>query len=106
MPEEKKPAQPAAVKAGIKKKKPSVLKRERQDRKRREHNFSIKMALKTLLKKLITAIKAKDKKKAQDLFHLVTSNLDKAARKRIIHKNRASRLKSRLARKLHLLLHT
>jgi len=110
MPEEKKEKKPAAAPpSGIlkpkgKKKKLSVLKRARQDKKKSGRNYSAKSTLKSLLKKVNTAIMAKDKDKAKELFHLLTSTLDKAARKRIIHKNKAARHKSILARRLHALL--
>ena len=109
MPDEKKEKKPTAPPSAVlkpkgKKKKFSVLKRARQDKKKKEHNHSIKMAIKALLKKISTAITAKDKKKATEAFHIVTSVLDKAARKRIIHKNKAARHKSILAKRLHALL--
>ena len=110
MPDEKKekkptvPAPSAALKPKGKKKKFSVLKRARQDKKKRKHNYSIKMILKTLLKKVSAAITAKDKEKAKEAFRLATSALDKAARKRIIHKNKAARHKSILGKRLRALL--
>lgn len=110
MPDEKKEKKPtapvptAAIKPRGKKKKLSVLKRIRQDKKKKEHNHSIMANLKALLKKVNTAIIAKEKEKAIEAFRLVTSALDKAALKKIIHKNKAARHKSTLGKRLHQLL--
>lgn len=111
MPDEKKEKKPAApppqagaIKPKGKKKKISVLKRIRQDKKKRKHSYSVKMNLKALLKKVTAAIKAKDKEKANEAFRIVTSALDKAACKKIIHKNKAARHKSILGKRLQKLL--
>ena len=45
----------------------------------------------------------KDKKEANDLLPLVTSMLDKLAKRNIIHKNKASNIKSKLARRVNTL---
>ncbi len=63
----------------------------RQSAKRRQRNLSVKTRLKTLFKK---AAAAKDPQAAV----VVESQLDKAAAKGIIHKNKAARKKSRLAK--------
>ena len=53
--------------------------------------------VKTTLKRLIKTVRQKPSQKA---LTAVSSALDKAAKRRIIHKNKASRLKSRLSRLL------
>jgi small subunit ribosomal protein S20 len=73
----------------------SVLKRQRQNAKRRLLNYRRKKALKLGIKEL----RAADGKDATlKLLPAVQSKIDKATRKGLVHRNTASRLKSRLAR--------
>lgn len=77
------------------------LKRRRQDKKRRLHNLRIKQQLKKTIKKFVGALSAKNIDEAKKvLLGEVFSQLDKAAKKRIIHPNTASRKKSRLMKRL------
>ena len=79
----------------------SAKKRVRQNVKCRLINRSHKSALKTQIKKFILAIQSKNIADAENHFSLTTKKLDKVATKGIIHKNTASRKKSRLARVLN-----
>ncbi len=81
------------------KKNKSGLKRERQSLVRRERNKSTKSAIKTQLKKVRVAIEAKDIDAVKKELINAQSCLDKAAVKGIIHKNKASRHKARLAKR-------
>jgi small subunit ribosomal protein S20 len=72
----------------------SAIKRHRQSLKRRAMNRSRKSELKTWIKKVRTA---QDKETAKAAYNKVVSLLDKLATKGIIHKNKASNQKSRLA---------
>ncbi len=74
----------------------SALKRSRQNLKRKLRNVSVKSELKTIEKRCINMIKAGKKDEAIEFFKFVAKKLDTAARKRIIHKNKAARKKSRL----------
>lgn len=74
----------------------SALKRSRQNLKRKIRNVSVKSELKTIEKRCINMIKSGKKDEAIEFFKLVAKKLDTAARKRIIHKNKAARKKSRL----------
>ncbi|PRR06237.1 30S ribosomal protein S20 [Borreliella burgdorferi] len=74
----------------------SALKRSRQNLKRKIRNVSVKSELKTIEKRCINMIKAGKKDEAIEFFKFVVKKLDTAARKRIIHKNKAARKKSRL----------
>ncbi|SCW33137.1 30S ribosomal protein S20 [Borreliella japonica] len=74
----------------------SALKRSRQNLKRKIRNVSVKSELKTIEKRCINMIKAGKKDEAIEFFKFVAKKLDTAARKRIIHKNKAARKKSRL----------
>lgn len=73
-------------------------KRARQTEKRRQHNASQRSALRTAIKKVKKAIESGDKAAAQAALRTETSVIDRIADKKIVHKNKASRHKSRLAR--------
>lgn len=72
-------------------------KRARQAVKQRAHNASLRSELRTAIKKVAKAVLAGDKAAAQTIFHESQSVIDRIADKKIIHKNKASRHKSRLA---------
>ncbi|NNM82222.1 MAG: 30S ribosomal protein S20 [Burkholderiales bacterium] len=72
-------------------------KRARQADKQREHNASLRSELRTAIKKVKKAIAAGDKAAAQSVFRESTSTVDSIADKKIIHKNKAARHKSRLS---------
>lgn len=76
------------------------LKRKRADKKRRLHNFKIKQELKKTLKKFQSLLSAKNVTEAKAILGKVFSQLDKAAKKRVIHPKTADRKKSRLAKRL------
>lgn len=78
----------------------SAKKRVRQNAKRRLINRSRKSEIKTITKGFDTAVAANDKKKAAEQYKLLVKKLDRIAVKRTIHKNKAARIKSRLAKKL------
>lgn len=67
----------------------------RRSAKRRVQNQSTRTALKTFLKKVKTAA---DSQAAGEALKIAVSALDKAAERGIIHKNAASRRKSRAAK--------
>ncbi|ANB60858.1 30S ribosomal protein S20 [Anoxybacteroides amylolyticum] len=79
----------------------SAIKRAKTNEKRRAHNAAMKSAMRTAIKKFEALVEAKDVEKAQEAFVLASKKLDKAASKGLIHKNVASRQKSRLAKKLN-----
>ena len=79
----------------------AAIKHLRQTIKRTAHNKSVKNTVKKLVKSTRQAIVAKDKTKASDLFKKTVVALDKAAQKKILAKNTAARLKSRLARQVN-----
>jgi small subunit ribosomal protein S20 len=81
-------------------KKASVLKRDRQNAKRRERNRNVKSNMRTAIKKLTAAIEERDAEKASQQLKKVVPTIDKAASKGVIHKNTASRYVSRLTRKV------
>jgi small subunit ribosomal protein S20 len=71
-------------------------KRARQTEKQRKHNTSLRSTLRTAIKKVRKAVEAGDKAAAQLVLRASQSVIDRIADKRIMHKNAASRNKSRL----------
>lgn len=78
----------------------SALKANRQNVKRREHNRALRSKLRTGLKGIRKNLDAKNIEGAKAALKTLQSLVDKMATKGIIHKNTASRYKSRLAAKL------
>lgn len=74
----------------------SALKRVRQAEKRQLRNKSVKTAIKTATKRVITAVEEKDREKVQKELLEATKIISLAASKGIIHRNAASRKISRL----------
>ena len=72
-------------------------KRARQSVQRNKHNSSLRSMLRTSIKRVRQAIEAGDKAAATEVFQKATGIIDRVADKNIIHKNKAARLKSRLA---------
>jgi small subunit ribosomal protein S20 len=80
--------------------KESALKRMRQNEKRRQRNRIFRGQARTFVKKARLAIDVGVVEDARQTTLEAISALDKAAQKGIIHKNNASRRKSRLMKKL------
>ena len=78
----------------------SALKRMRQSEKRKARNRKNVSQLKTQVKKLRTAIAEGNAEAAQKLLPTTMGEIDKAAKKGVVHDNAASRYKSRLTRKV------
>ena len=80
---------------------PSSKKRIKQNEKRHERNRARKSELKKETRKLLNAINDGDLQAAQNQFRFVSRKLDKVASKGTLHRNNASRKKSRLAQRLN-----
>jgi len=72
-------------------------KRARQSADQNAHNSSLRSAFRTAIKAVRKAIAAGDKATAAEQFRKSTGIIDRIADKKIIHKNKAARHKSRLA---------
>ncbi len=72
-------------------------KRARQALKRRASNVSKRSELRTAIKRVRKAIEAGNKAEAQKIFSESMSVIDSISDKKIIHKNKAARHKSRLS---------
>ena len=75
----------------------SARKRSRQAEKQRRHNASLRSTLRTSIKDVNKAIAGGDKAAAKLALNQSSSIVDRIADKKIIHNNKASRHKSRLA---------
>ena len=75
----------------------SARKAARQNEKRRQHNASLRSELRSAIKRVRKAIAAGDQVAARAVLRESTKVLDSIADKKIIHKNKASRHKSRLS---------
>jgi small subunit ribosomal protein S20 len=78
----------------------SALKANRQNIKRREHNRELRSKLRTGLKAIRKSLDDKNMDAAKAALGSLQSLVDKMATKGIIHKNTASRLKSRVSARL------
>ncbi|MBQ18251.1 MAG: 30S ribosomal protein S20 [Planctomycetaceae bacterium] len=76
----------------------SAKKSLRQNLRRRARNRSQRSSLRTVVKKVRLAVAAGEAEEARKLLRAATKRLDQAATKKLIHKNKAARTKSRLAR--------
>jgi small subunit ribosomal protein S20 len=81
----------------VKKKKKSVLKRAAQSRQRAEVNRANRTRVRTLMKKLRTAISAGDPTASGNLLQPTLSAIDQAISKGVLHENTGNRYKSRLS---------
>ena len=73
----------------------SAEKKIRQDRKRRQHNRAQRSEMKTSIKKVMTA---RDAASGEAAFKETAAMLDRFASRHLIHRNKAARKKSQLAR--------
>ncbi len=78
---------------------PSAEKRMRQEQKRRLHNRMVKSVVKTNITKARQAIATGVDSEAA--VRAAVSELDRAAKKGVIHRNNAARRKSRLMKQLN-----
>ena len=77
----------------------AAQKRMRQEQKRRLHNRSVKSLVKTQITKARQAITLDEN--AEEAVRVAVSELDRAAKKGVIHRNNAARRKSRLMKQLN-----
>lgn len=73
-------------------------KRARQAAKANAHNSAQRSALRTAIKAVRKAIDGGDKAKAAEVFKASQAIIDRIADKKLVHKNKAARDKSRLVK--------
>lgn len=78
----------------------SAIKETRKNVKRRAKNAKTKSTIKELIRTVNSAIVSKNLEAAKTAIKSAFSALDKAAKKNIIHKNKADRKKAELAKNL------
>ena len=71
-------------------------KRARQNVTRRHQTASMRSMMRTHIKKVVRAVEAGDKDAASSAYRVACPIIDRVADKGLIHKNKASRHKSRL----------
>ena len=71
-------------------------KRARQAETRRQHNAGMRSMFRTYGKKVVYAVEAGDKAKAEEAYKAAVPVIDGMVTKGLIHKNKAARHKSRL----------
>jgi small subunit ribosomal protein S20 len=76
----------------------SAAKRAKQATKQRAHNMAQRTELRTAIKKIVAAVAKGDKAAAEAAFKTNVGTIDSIADKKIIHKNKAARHKSRLTK--------
>lgn len=81
----------------------SALKQQRQSLKRRARNRQNLSRVKTQVKKLRAAIGSGDGEAARAALDETIGEIDRAAKKGVIHDNAAARFKSRLTRRINAL---
>lgn len=79
----------------------SAIKRHRQNLKHEERNLTVRSLLKSISKKVRTAISQKDGALAKEALRQAMSGFDKAAKKGVIHRKNASRHIARLSKLVH-----
>lgn len=79
----------------------SAKKRNRQNIKRQQRNKSQRSATKSHTRKFLDVVRERNLEKAEQEFKLLAKKLDQVAAKKTIHKNKASRSKSRMQRRLN-----
>lgn len=81
----------------------SARKNIRKNRKSNLDNRGRRAALKTVTKRVLSAVEEKSTVEAQALYKDLQARLDKTAQNRTIHKNKAARTKSRIQKRINAL---
>ncbi len=79
---------------------PQARKRARQSERRRARNASLRSRVRTHIKRAVAAANAGDRETATAAYNAAVPVIDAMVGKGILHRNKAARHKSRLARKL------
>ena len=79
----------------------SAMKRDEKSKLENARNKAQKTALKTVMKKFDAAVAEGNKEAAAGTYKVAVKSVDRAAARGLIHKNKAARKKSQLAKKLN-----
>ncbi len=75
-------------------------KRAQLSEEHRQRNMALRSKFRTFLKKVVSAIEGGNKAQAQEAFKEAVPVIDRMVGKKIIHKNKAARHKSRLSARI------
>jgi small subunit ribosomal protein S20 len=78
----------------------SAEKAARQAEKHRAHNIALRSRMRSALRKVIAAISSGDPDNARKSFQEAVPMIDTLVSKKIVHRNKAARHKSRLAARI------
>ncbi len=78
----------------------SAEKAARQAEKHRAHNIALRSRMRSALRKVIAAIASGDAENARQSFREAVPMIDTLVSKKIVHRNKAARHKSRLAARI------
>ncbi len=78
----------------------SAKKRNRQNLARRKRNRAAKSEIKSAIRRVLTAAGTAKHDEAAEAFRTAARTVDRAAAAKVIHRNRAARIKSRLSSRL------
>lgn len=76
----------------------SAKKRILVSARRKEENTLVNSSMKTAVKNVEKAVKGNDKEKAAENLKIASRRIDKAVGSKLVHPNKAARLKSRLTK--------
>ena len=79
---------------------PQARKRARQETQHRARNMAQRAAMRTHVKKYLKSIDGSDIEVAEKDYRIAVSQVDRAVRRGLLHRNKAARLKSRLNARL------
>ena len=79
---------------------PQAQKRARQETQHRARNMAQRAAMRTHVKKYLKSVDASDIEVAEKDYRIAVSQVDRAVRRGLHHRNKAARLKSRLNARL------
>ena len=79
---------------------PQARKRARQETQHRARNMAQRAAMRTHVKKYLKSVDGGDMEIAEKEYRIAVSQVDRAARRGLHHRNKAARLKSRLNARL------
>ena len=79
---------------------PQARKRARQETQHRARNMAQRAAMRTHIKKYLKSVEGSDIEVAEKDYRVAVSQVDRAARRGLHHRNKASRLKRRLNSRL------
>ena len=81
----------------------SALKQWKQSETRRQRNHAVKSALRTQMKKVLTALEKKEAAVAKTQLSEAYKLIDRAVSKGVLHRNSGARKKARLAARVNAL---